>query len=282
MSASLSEPPADPGIALALGSAFLGVYAHGGFLCGLNEAGIFPGNVSGSSAGAIAGGFYAAGFRGEKLRAAVLSPALKRSYPDIGMLIRGAPMFFTGKLTGLMSGKRTIRHLDRELEGGRIEDSDSVKLSIAVTDLHKMEAKFLTTGPLADAIMASCSVPILFAGQTIDGTEFHDGGILHELPLEPFTSDPSIHTIIVHAVSNPARRARTGLGVSNAFSNSHKMLNGALTANRTKEAENNGKRVIFIETIHPHPGLLQSAGTKLRYFEKGRATGISLVENFLS
>lgn len=282
MIAPVSEIPTDPGIALALGSAFLGVYAHGGFLCGLSEAGVHPGHVAGASAGAIAGGFYAVGFRGEKLRDAVLSPVLKSSYPDPGMIFRGAPMFFVGKLTGLMNGKRVIRHLRQELDCERIEDTPSAKLSIAVSDLRKIEGKFLTTGPLAEAIMASCSVPILFTGQTIDGTEYHDGGILHELPMEPFIHDPAIHTIIVHAVSNPRKTSNKHLGVSSAFSHGHEMLNGALTAYRTKEAEKNGKRVIFVETNHPHPGLLQSAATKRRYFEEGRSTGLSLSAHFPS
>jgi len=280
MSKPAPDTPADPGIALALGSSFLGVYAHGGFLCGLNEAGIHPGHVAGASAGAIAGGFYAAGFRGDRLRDAVLSPELKQSYPDPGMVFRGAPMFFIGRLTGLMNGKRVIRHLSQELECALIEDATSAKLSIAVTDLRKLEAKFLTAGPLAQAIMASCSVPVLFTGQTIAGTEFHDGGILHELPLEPFIEDPAIHTIIIHAVTNPKRSTGKNLGVSSAFSHSHKMLNRELTAHRKKVAEKNGKRVIFFETNHPHPGLLQSAATKQRYFVKGRATGLSMTEYF--
>lgn len=280
MSTPAPETSADPGIALALGSSFLGVYAHGGFLCGLNEAGIHPGHVAGSSAGAIAGGFYAAGFRGSKLRDAVLSPALKRSYPDPGMVLRGAPMFFIGRLTGLMNGKRVIRHLAQELGCALIEDAKSAKLSIAVTDLRKLEAKFLTSGPLPQAIMASCSVPVLFTGQTIADSEFHDGGILHELPLEPFIDDPSIHTIIVHAVTNPKRSTGKNLGISSAFSHSHKMLNRELTAHRMRVAETNGKRVIFVETTHPHPGIMQSATMKKRYFDKGHATGISITEHF--
>lgn len=282
MNADVPETTADPGIALALGSAFLGVYAHGGFLCGLNAAGICPGHVSGASAGAIAGGFYAAGFRGEKLRDAVLSPALKRSYPDAGMVFRSAPMFFIGKLTGMMNGKHVIRHLRQALECERIEDTTSAKLSIAVSDLRRIEGKFLTTGPLAESIMASCSVPILFTGQTVNGTEYHDGGILHELPMEPFVNDPAIHTIIVHAVSNPKRASSKHFGVTSAFSHGREMLNRALTAHRAKEAEKNGKRVIFVETTHPHPGIFQSAATKQRYFDEGHATGLSVSEHFPS
>jgi NTE family protein len=69
----------DPGVALALGSAFLGMYAHAGFLCGLNQAGVFPGHIAGASAGAMAGGFYAAGLRDSELEAAILCGKLKRN-----------------------------------------------------------------------------------------------------------------------------------------------------------------------------------------------------------
>ena len=277
MSATIDATPADPGIALALGSAFLGVYAHGGFLCGLNEAGIHPGHISGSSAGAIAGGFYAAGLRGEKLRGG-------RSFRRAEALLSGCRDDSPGRAN--VFHRETHRTDERKArdpppEAGAaecdlIEDTAFAKLSIAVTDLRKMEAKFLASGPLAESIMASCSVPILFTGQTIAGTKFHDGGILHELPIDPFVSDPSIHTIIVHAVSNSTKQPRKHLGVSNAFSNSHEMLNRELTAHRTKEAQKNGKRVIFVETNHPHPGVLQSAATKRRFFDQGQATGLSL------
>jgi predicted acylesterase/phospholipase RssA len=264
----------DPGIALALGSAFLGIYAHGGFLCGLNKVGVFPGHIAGASAGAMAGGFYAAGMRGDELEAAVLSGALKRSYPDIGMVLRGAPMFFIGRLTGLMNGKRLVKYLERELPVSAIEDTPGVKLKIAVTDLKAHKGIFLNTGPLAQSMMASCSVPILFTDQRIAGTRYHDGGILHELPIDPYINDPAIHTIIVHSISYPTGDGK--LGVSAPFSRGHQMMNDALFAFRRAEAERNGKRVILVETGHPHPGILQTKAAKKRYFEEGELSGLSL------
>ncbi len=271
------EPKAEtpnPGIALALGSAFLGIYAHGGFLCGLNKAGVFPGHVAGASAGAMAGGFYASGMRGAELEAAVLSGALKRSYPDIGMVLRGAPMFFIGRLTGLMNGKRLVKYLEGQLPVSAIEETPGVRLKIAVTDLKGHKGIFLDTGPLAQSMMASCSVPILFTDQNIGGTRYHDGGILHELPIDPYINDPAIHTIIVHNVCYPTGNGK--LGVSAPFSRGHQMMNDALFAYRRAEAERNGKRVILVETGHPHPGILQSKAAKKRYFEEGERSGLSL------
>jgi len=273
MSETSDHGSPDPGVALVLGSAFLGIYAHGGFLCGLNEAGVFPGHIAGASAGAMAGGFYAAGLRGADLENAVLSSALKRSYPDFGMIFRSAPMFFIGRLTGMMNGKRLIRHLKRELPVEHIQQTPGVRLIIAVTDIRKSEGVFLSEGPLAESMMASSSVPVLFTGQTLAGTEYHDGGILHELPIEPFLSDPSIHTVIVHNLAKPKPGFRKSLGVSEPFADGHKMLNHALFEYRRKEAERNGKKVVLIETEHPSPGLFQNSEKKKHYFEMGRASG---------
>ena len=233
---------ADKGVALALGSSFLGIYAHGGFLRGLNEKGIFPGHVAGSSAGALAGGFYAAGLRGDELEAEVLSAVLKRKYPDWMIPVRSFPQMF-GKLSGILGGDKVVKHLQEVLPVADISETPGVKLSLSVTDYRKQEGVFLTEGGLAEAMMASCAVPLLFSGQIIDGREYHDGGVMHELPIEPFASDPEIHTIIAHKISHKRRAAGKRLAVQDPFVNGYHMLNDALFELRKKEAERNGKRV---------------------------------------
>ncbi len=271
----MNDSPPDPGIALALSSAFLGVYAHGGFLCGMNQKGIFPGHIAGSSAGALAGGFYAAGLRGAELEKAVLSSALKQSFADLGMLLRWTPMLL-GRLGGVMAGKRVVAHLRQALPVSRIEDITDIKLSIAVTDLARREARFLAEGPLAESMMASCAVPLLFSGQLLEGTQLHDGGVLHELPIEPFIADPAVHTIIVHSIRHQQGPRRKTQGIRSAFNSGLRMLNNALFELRRKEAERNGKRVIVMETQYLHPGLLQSLATKKHCFDHGHHTGTSL------
>ncbi|WP_411827539.1 patatin-like phospholipase family protein [Luteolibacter sp. AS25] len=261
----------DPGIAVALGSAFLGVYAHSGFLCGLNKAGIFPAHIAGSSAGAIAGGLYAAGLRDGELQKAALSSELKSSYFDPYFAFRSAPMG-VGILTGLLSGKRTISHLEELLPVHNIEDCQNASLHIAVTEFRGNRAEFLTNGPLAKSIMASCAVPILFLEQEISGKKYHDGGILHELPIAPFVENPDIHTIIVHDVAYPKATNMKKLRIGSIFGSSHRMMNQELFAFRRLEAERNGKKVILLQTNHPHPGLLQSAGKKLQFFQAGEST----------
>ncbi|MGC4016375.1 MAG: patatin-like phospholipase family protein [Luteolibacter sp.] len=123
---------------------------------------------------------------------------------DPGMIYRWAPMVTFGRLTGILNGKRVIHHLRRELPVMSIEDAPQVNLKIAVTDLRRQQSVFLTRGLLAEAMMASCAVPLLFSEQTIDGTRFSDGGILHELPFEPlWTIRPSTPSSSTASVTMP-------------------------------------------------------------------------------
>ena len=124
--------------------------------------------------------------------------------------------------------------------------------------------------------MASCAVPILFTGPDIAGNKYHDGGIIHDLPIEPFLTDPGIHKVIIHRIPYPGGNGRKLLGIKQAFINGHHMLRDALHEHRMKLAEANGKRVILLETSHRHPGLLQSKATKKRYFEDGHRTGSTI------
>jgi predicted acylesterase/phospholipase RssA len=70
--------------AVILGSSFLGVYAHAGFMSALDSLGFSPARIAGSSGGALAGAFHACGLRGEALRDTALDPKLRRSFFDLG------------------------------------------------------------------------------------------------------------------------------------------------------------------------------------------------------
>lgn len=267
----------DEGVALALGASFLGVYAHGGFLCGLNDVGVFPGHVAGSSAGALAGGFYAAGLRGEALEAEVISPVLKRKYPDWLMPVRTFPQMF-GRLSGLMGGGKVVKHLKEVLPVSDIAETPGVKLSLSVTDYRRREAVFLTEGGLAEAMMASCAVPLLFSGRVVNGREYHDGGVIHEVPIDPFISNGDIHTIIAHKIVHKHKRVGKRLAVKDPFVDGYHMLNDALFEFRKRDAERNGKRVIVMETQSRHPGLFQSKTSKKAFYELGYKTAKTISE----
>ncbi|YCM46535.1 patatin-like phospholipase family protein [Verrucomicrobiaceae bacterium 227] len=264
----------DPGIALSLGSAFLGYDTHAGFLSGLNQCGIFPGKTSGASAGALAAALYAAGIRDTDLQQFLLSPRFKRAFLDPGFLYRWIPMLVLGQPTGLLSGKNMVNFLKKELPVQNIEDCPDAELSISVSNLRKQEHPVLTTGPLANSIMASCSVPLLFSEQEIKGERYFDGGILQEAPIEHFLDDPGIHTIIVHRVNYPGQKKRRFFFIHDVFTASHNTLTASILSFQKREAAMRGKKLIFLETIHSHPGFFPKRARREEFHRIGMETGL--------
>jgi len=264
----------DPGIALSLGSAFLGYDTHAGFLSGLNQCGIFPGKTSGASAGALAAALYAAGLRDKELQEFLLSPRFKRAFLDLGFLYRWFPSLVLGQPVGLLSGKNMVKFLTKELPVQQIEDCPNTKLSISVSNLRKQKHPALTAGPLAKAIMASCSVPLLFSEQEINGERYFDGGILQEAPIDHFLGDPEIHTIIVHRVTYPERKKKRFFFVHDVFTASHNTLTSSILTHQKREAQVRGKKLIFLETIHPHPGVFPKRVRREEFFQSGLETGL--------
>lgn len=251
----LDSPPPPAKLAVSLGSSFLGVYAHAGFLAGLAAAGLQPARIAGASAGALAGAFHACGLRGDALREAALDPALRWSFADAGALWRLPGVLTAFWSSGVFSGRRAIRHL-RDLLGER--DLAGLPLEIAVTDARHHCPRILREGPLAELLMASCAVPGLFAIQNVGAERYLDGGIASEAPFEHWLDDPEIDVIVVHRIrheehSGPAVNWET---VASAIGIAHQTVCGELHRHRRELARLKGKRLIEVETLTPFPGLL--------------------------
>jgi len=269
-----SAPPADR-IAVVLGSSFLGVYAHAGFLNGLHDAGIRPTRIAGSSAGALAGALFCSGLRGEALRQAALDRALRRSFVDPAALLRLPGVLTALWSSGLFSGHRTVAFLRRRL--GPLDIADlPLPLDIAVTDVAGSRCEILRAGPLAELVMASCAVPALFTVQDVGERRYLDGGIAAELPFEHLVDDDSIDTLVVHSIRHPAGSG-PNVGwetVANAIGIAHHTACNELHRLRTDLARARGKRLIEIETATPFPGLLGRRRPALCYqhgFDAGQS-----------
>lgn len=259
--------------AVVLGSSFLGVYAHAGFLNGLVEAGLAPHRIAGASAGALAGAFFAAGLRGEELRKEALCHHLRLSFADVGALWRFPGVALSLWSSGIFSGKRTVAHL-RKVLGDR--DLDDLPLDIAVTDVSSSTCEIRRSGPLAELVMASCAVPTLFAIQEVGEKRYLDGGIAAELPFEHLIDDPEIDTILIHRI-----RHEEGTGPSANWETAGKVVGivhhtacNELHRLREDLCRARGKRLIEHETVTPFPSVLTNRRAPLCYergFESGRS-----------
>lgn len=254
----------DPGLAVSLSSSFCGYHAHAGFLNRLDHLGIHPGRIAGASAGALTGGLWAAGVRGEELERLLLSIWFKRAFFD-PMAIPRFHLLLTGLgPSGIFSGSRLRRYLKRRIGDPRIEDLKEPVIELAVSNLTRSQGELKKQGSLIDYMIASLAVPVLFTVQKIDGEEFVDGGVVNETPFEHWLDDPEIHTIVVHYIRHKSGSrglpwwTATGVGAA-----AHSVASTEFFRRRREMAAASGKRVIFVETLTVHPGVFQGRKARL-------------------
>jgi NTE family protein len=151
-------------------------FAHLGAIEALHEAGIYPDVISGTSAGAIAGAFVAAG---KKPR-------------EIAELFKQGSFFQYTKLQiprdGLMKLDGLKELIAKEIQAENIEDLQ-VPLYVTVSNLNTGEVEYRNRGRLDENVLASSSIPILFAPVKMNGHLFVDGGLLDNIPVEPVKLD---------------------------------------------------------------------------------------------
>ncbi|WP_035614772.1 patatin-like phospholipase family protein [Haloferula sp. BvORR071] len=270
--------PVTPGLAVALGSSFLGYYAHAGFLNGLAAAGLHPEKVSGSSAGALTGSLYASGLRGEELKEAVLDASLRWSFFDWGSVFRLPGVLSVFWSSGLFSGKRAVKRLQRLVDDKDLSALQSPSMEIAVTDAISHRPEILREGPLAELIVASCAVPGMLTIQRVGEKRYIDGGVACEIPFEQWLDDPAVDTIIVHRIRHEAGSGPTvnWETVATSIGSAHHTVCNELHRHRAELARLKGKKLIEVDTITPMPSLITQSNAA-RCYELGLTAGRTVV-----
>ncbi len=147
-------------------------FAHLGFLKLLDEIGLKPYAISGVSAGAIAGALYLAGHSPE----AILTILKQNGYFGWSNLL--------WKKDGFFSMQPLLRTLQQYIPQNRFEDL-SARFFVTATDFTHGKPLTFSSGPLYDPVIASASVPVIFAPVRIGDSLLVDGGLLNNLPIEP-------------------------------------------------------------------------------------------------
>jgi NTE family protein len=157
------------GFGLALGAGFLRGFAHLGVLGVLEEAGLRPGWIAGTSAGAVAAAFAAFGRSAEET-----AEALEEA--DWGTITKGRP-----RRLGLSTNQGLEELLLRALGDVRLEDAD-IPLGVVATDINTGNRVLLERGSAARAVRASCCVPGLYVPVEIEGRMLVDGALTQNVP----------------------------------------------------------------------------------------------------
>ena len=186
---------------LILSSGFLAFARHTGVLDAVRERGVEIGGVVGSSSGALAGAFFAAGYSPDEI-AEELSSRRPLGY------FRLSPTPWRGAF----SLRHVVTHLRNRLPATFDDLERPLALGVATRERGELRHALITSGSLADAVAASCAIPWVFSPVRIDGVPWIDGGFADRLGLTEWRKWRPGKRAWVHCVESSRgwhRRRRT-------------------------------------------------------------------------
>lgn len=256
------------GIALA-GGGIRGA-AHIGVLAALEENGLVPTSVAGTSAGGIIAGLYASGITPGHMKKIMLDVEKSGKFladPDIGgifsivlNLLRLKPF----PCSGLMKGNLMEHYLD-DLTGGRDMRSLSMRTVIPAVDLNTgltvaftnslfglravQNVKWFTQVRVSAAMRATASLPVVFQPKEIEGMCLVDGGISDVLPVGLLIAagEPNVLAVDVSAYYKKPKQ----LDLISVASNSL-----GITGARLRECMTHGERYLLSPDLPETEGVL--------------------------
>ncbi|CAD5366480.1 Esterase [Rubrivivax sp. A210] len=194
--ASAPRPPLrPPRIGLALGGGAARGFAHIGVIQVLEEAGIRPALVAGTSAGSLVAALYAAGKTGAELESLALT------------MDEGAITDWAFPTRGLIRGEALARFVREHTKGRSIEQLP-LPLGIVATDLDSGAAILFQRGDTGAAVRASSAVPAVFQPVKIGEREYVDGGLVSPVPVRS-ARQMGAELVIAVDISSPPEGAAT-------------------------------------------------------------------------
>lgn len=178
-------------IGLALGGGAARGFAHVGVIAVLEEAGLRPQFVVGTSAGSLVAALYASGKTSAQLQQTALNME-EVAITDWMLPIIGRGMF---------RGDALARYVN-ELVAGRLIENMAIPLGIVATDLNSGQAVLFQRGDTGTAVRASSAVPAVFVPVKINGREYVDGGLVAPVPVH-FVRQMGADLVIAVDISSP-------------------------------------------------------------------------------
>lgn len=159
-------------VGLALGGGAARGFAHVGVIQVLEENGIKPDLVVGTSAGALVGAIYASGKDGKALQ--------KVAEEMDEATITDWTLPFLSR--GVLRGDAYERYVGNQV-GHKLIEQAVIPLGIVATDLRTGQGVLFRRGDMAIAVRASSAVPGIFQPVKIGAAEYVDGGLVSPVPV---------------------------------------------------------------------------------------------------
>jgi len=188
--------PSPPRLGLALGGGAARGFAHIGVIQVLEEAGIRPALVVGTSAGSLVAALYASGKTGAEMAALALT------------MDEGSITDWSFPSRGLIRGEALARYVRRHTGELNIEQM-KLPLGIVATDLDSGVGVLFRRGDTGLAVRASSAVPAVFQPVRIGTREYVDGGLVAPVPVR-YAREMGAELVLAVDISTPPDGAATG------------------------------------------------------------------------
>ncbi len=188
-----------PRIGLALGGGAARGFAHVGVIQVLEEAGIRPNLVSGTSAGSVVAALYASGKSGPQLQQ-IAETMEEATIADWTLQI------FT---RGALRGEALAKYVNTQVGQKPIEGM-TIPLGIVATDLNSGNEVLFQRGDTGTAVRASSAVPAVFQPVKVGSREYVDGGLVSPVPVRAARKMGAELVIAVDISSPPEASAASG------------------------------------------------------------------------
>jgi NTE family protein len=192
-------PKVPPKIGLALGGGAARGFAHVGVIQVLEEAGIRPDMVAGTSAGSLVAAIYASGKTGAQLQQVALTME-EATITDWTL-----PIF----RSGMLRGDALARYVNSQVSSKLIEQFP-MPLGIVATELTTGQSMLFQRGDTGTAVRASSAVPAVFQPVRISGKDYVDGGLVSPVPVRAVRQMGAELVIAVDISSPPEGNADGG------------------------------------------------------------------------
>ncbi len=167
----LSQQHNRPIVALVLGSGGARGYAHIGVIQVLEQQGIHPDFIVGTSAGSIVGSIYASGKTANELRDIALNMKVN-DVRDIKL-----------DMKGILDGKKVENYINQLVNNIPLQQL-KIPMYVVATELGQGNKVVFNYGNTGQAVRASVSIPSMFVPTKIGETEYVDGGLVSPVPVD--------------------------------------------------------------------------------------------------
>lgn len=231
------RPSGAPTVAVALGGGGARGLAHIHVIETLDELGIRPVAIAGSSIGAILGAGMAAGMTGGDIHEFARGVLCRRA-EVASRLWRSRPGSFSEMLEGgIRLGQFNLERILRSFLPAEIPatfEELAIPLKVTATDFFAHDLAVLETGDLRSALAASAALPAVFRPVRRDGRLLIDGGFYDPVPFGLLSGLADI-VVAIDVVGYPQGEGeKTPDSIELLFGTSQIMMQSIISLNLTR------------------------------------------------